>query len=49
MVLTILLILVLLAGDFLVPAFFPVERLHMVVAMDAIAFCTLCLTIWKAG
>jgi hypothetical protein len=49
MVLTILLILVLLAGDFLVPAFLSVNRLYMVVLVDMIAFCTLCLTIWKAA
>ncbi len=49
MVLTMLLILVLLAGDFLVPAFLSVDRLYMVLAVDAVAFVALCLAIWKAG
>jgi len=43
------LILVMLAGDFLVPAFLPVDRLHMVVGVDAVAWGALCLAIWKAG
>ncbi len=49
MVLTMLLILVLLAGDFLVPAFLPVDRIHMVAGVDAVAWGALCLAIWRAG
>jgi hypothetical protein len=49
MVLTLLLILVLLAGDFLVPAFLSVDRLHMVIVVDAVALGALCLAIWNAG
>jgi len=49
MVLTIFLILVLLAGDFLVPAFLSVERIYMVELVDAVAFGALCRAIVKAG
>ncbi len=49
MVLTIFLILVLLAGDFLVPAFLSVERIYMVELVDAVAFGVLCRAIVKAG
>lgn len=43
------LILVMLAGDFLVPAFLPVDRLHMIMGVNAVALGALCLVIWKAG
>ncbi len=47
MVTTVALILLLLAGDFLVPAFLQVDKLHMVVAIDLVAFGALCRAIQK--
>ncbi len=49
LVLSMLLILLWLGGDFLVPAFLSVDQLYMVPVVDAIAFGALCWAIVKAG